>query len=265
MAFRQVFVSSKRSNPKADAEAMLPRLVASALMLGDGDPLLLPETFGPTPLSQIDAQFGEGFASELGKVAPGHWAGPLKSAYGFHLVLVTSERSRRSSRSSTMFAMRFSGNGSLPDGNRGRRAIPETSRPLSRADRRPGLDPRGTMKLASTILLVLADFLPSSVRARSSARLSGAPRDRAGRVLDVMEGASARRLSPRHRAGLSAVLRQLGEPITTLADNASIERGRIRCDSPWREREFSFAIWKRRRPTFWQGSRRPMVRSRPNG
>jgi parvulin-like peptidyl-prolyl cis-trans isomerase-like protein len=91
ISFRQVFLSSKRSNPKADAEALLPQLVASGPnVVGGGDPLLLPETFGLTPLSQIDAQFGEGFASELSKVAPGHWAGPLKSAYGFHLVLVTA-------------------------------------------------------------------------------------------------------------------------------------------------------------------------------
>jgi PPIC-type PPIASE domain len=91
ISFRQVFLSSKRSNPKADAEALLPQLVAFGPNVeGGGDPLLLPETFGLTPLSQIDAQFGEGFASELSKVAPGHWAGPLKSAYGFHLVLVTA-------------------------------------------------------------------------------------------------------------------------------------------------------------------------------
>ena len=90
ISFRQVFLSSKRSHPKADAEALLPQLVASGPNVqASGDPLLLPESFGLTPLSQIDAQFGEGFASELSQVSPGHWAGPLKSAYGFHLVLVT--------------------------------------------------------------------------------------------------------------------------------------------------------------------------------
>ena len=90
-AFRQVFVSASRSNPQADAEAMLPRLVAlgPAADVG-GDPLLLPETFGPTPLGQIAAQFGDSFARELAVAAPGHWIGPLRSAYGFHLVLVTA-------------------------------------------------------------------------------------------------------------------------------------------------------------------------------
>jgi len=91
ISFRHVFLSSKRSNPKADAEALLSRLVVSGSNVeGGSDPLLLPETFGLTPLSQMDAQFGEGFASQLSKVEPGHWAGPLKSAYGFHLVLVTA-------------------------------------------------------------------------------------------------------------------------------------------------------------------------------
>jgi parvulin-like peptidyl-prolyl isomerase len=90
-AFRQVFVSASRSNPQADAEAMLPRLVAlgPAADLG-GDPFLLPETFGPTPLSHIAAQFGDSFGRELAAAAPGHWIGPLKSAYGYHLVLVAT-------------------------------------------------------------------------------------------------------------------------------------------------------------------------------
>jgi hypothetical protein len=91
ISFRHVFLSSKRTNPEADAEALLPQLVASGPNVeGGGDPLLLPETFGLMPLSQIDAQFGEGFARELSKLEPGHWAGPLKSAYGFHLVFVTA-------------------------------------------------------------------------------------------------------------------------------------------------------------------------------
>jgi hypothetical protein len=91
ISFRQVFLSSKRSDPKADAEALLLQLVASGPNAErGGDSLLLPEVFGLTPLSQIDAQFGEGFASELSKVERGHWVGPLKSAYGFHLVWVTT-------------------------------------------------------------------------------------------------------------------------------------------------------------------------------
>jgi hypothetical protein len=89
IAFRQIFVSSKRADPSAQAETVLRQLVA----LGpeakwDGDPLLLPETFGLTPVSQIAAQFGDGFARDLAASPPGNWAGPIKSTYGLHLTLV---------------------------------------------------------------------------------------------------------------------------------------------------------------------------------
>jgi hypothetical protein len=90
-SFRQVFLNSKRTDPKADAEAMLLQLVALGPdAQGGGDPLILPESFNSAAMSQIDAQFGEGFARDLSGVEPGHWAGPIKSAYGFHLVLVTA-------------------------------------------------------------------------------------------------------------------------------------------------------------------------------
>ena len=96
ISFHQVFVSSKRNDPQADAKVMLRHLVAlGPRAQEDGDPLLLPETFGPTPLSQIAAQFGEGFAHDLAAAEPGHWAGPLKSAYGFHLVMVTAAEPAR--------------------------------------------------------------------------------------------------------------------------------------------------------------------------
>ena len=66
IAFRQVFVSSKRADPDADAETVLRQLVAlGAGAKRDGDPFLLPETFGLTPISQVAAQFGDVFAREL--------------------------------------------------------------------------------------------------------------------------------------------------------------------------------------------------------
>ncbi|MGB0058370.1 MAG: peptidylprolyl isomerase [Methyloceanibacter sp.] len=96
ISFRQIFLSTKRDNPKGDAEAMLPQLVAlGPNAQGSGDPLILPESFGSTPFSQIDAQFGGGFARALLQTEPGHWAGPIKSAYGFHLVLVTAVETSR--------------------------------------------------------------------------------------------------------------------------------------------------------------------------
>jgi hypothetical protein len=83
-------VSSKRADPTAQAEMVLRQLVAlGAEAKWDGDPLLLPETFGLTPVGQIAAQFGDGFAADLAASRLGNWVGPLRSAYGLHLVLVT--------------------------------------------------------------------------------------------------------------------------------------------------------------------------------
>lgn len=91
IAFRQVFVSLSRSNSRADAEAMLPRLVGAGDHLEEmGDPLLLPGSFPLTDLRQIRSQFGEAFADGLRAIPTGRWSGPLTSAYGFHLVLVTA-------------------------------------------------------------------------------------------------------------------------------------------------------------------------------
>jgi len=56
-----------------------------------GDPFLLEYRFEATSETEIAKQFGEKFATELGKLAPGEWQGPVESGYGVHLVLV-SER-----------------------------------------------------------------------------------------------------------------------------------------------------------------------------
>ena len=43
------------------------------------------------PASEIARQFGEGFATKLGELQPGHWQGPVESSFGAHLVFI-SER-----------------------------------------------------------------------------------------------------------------------------------------------------------------------------
>ncbi len=54
------------------------------------DTLLLGETFNRTPADRVTALFGEDFARGLAHAVPGQWEGPLRSAYGLHLVLVTA-------------------------------------------------------------------------------------------------------------------------------------------------------------------------------
>jgi hypothetical protein len=92
ISFRQIFVSKGRGGTaEADAQQILARLVTGAPGAEDeGDPLALGEAFSLTPIDQIAAQFGEGFAYELTKAAPKYWVGPLQSPYGLHLVLVTA-------------------------------------------------------------------------------------------------------------------------------------------------------------------------------
>jgi parvulin-like peptidyl-prolyl isomerase len=94
VSFRQVFVSSRRGDgPEADARKILARLAnaqagAQAGSDDEGDPSLLADKFNQTPLSEIGALFGDTLAQALAGIEPGGWAGPLKSAYGFHVVHV---------------------------------------------------------------------------------------------------------------------------------------------------------------------------------
>jgi len=92
ISFRQVFVSTRRGNAaEPDAQQILARLVADTPGAAEqADTLLLGQTFSRTPLDRIAALFGDDFAHGLAGAAPAHWVGPLRSAYGLHLVLVTA-------------------------------------------------------------------------------------------------------------------------------------------------------------------------------
>jgi parvulin-like peptidyl-prolyl isomerase len=92
ISFRQVFVSTRRGNAaEPDARQILARLVADTPGAAEqADTLLLGQTFSRTPLDRIAALFGDDFAHGLADAAPAHWVGPLRSAYGLHLVFVTA-------------------------------------------------------------------------------------------------------------------------------------------------------------------------------
>jgi hypothetical protein len=91
ISFRQVFVSTRRGDAaEPDAQRILANLVTATPGAADeADSLLLGETFSRTPLDRIAALFGDDFAGGLAHAVPAHWVGPLRSAYGLHLVLVT--------------------------------------------------------------------------------------------------------------------------------------------------------------------------------
>jgi hypothetical protein len=94
-SFRHVFLREDRGERlESDAAELLAQLrragpEADVSMLGDG--LLLPGEFTLERQQGVAAQFGSEFAEALDEIAVGAWAGPLRSAYGLHLVLV-SER-----------------------------------------------------------------------------------------------------------------------------------------------------------------------------
>jgi hypothetical protein len=91
VSFRQILVSDSRgATAEHDAQLLLTKLVAArSADLEAGDPSLLPESLEAVPLSRVSDEFGAEFARSLAGVKPRQWTGPLRSAYGYHLVFVT--------------------------------------------------------------------------------------------------------------------------------------------------------------------------------
>ncbi|PDT72645.1 peptidylprolyl isomerase [Bradyrhizobium sp. C9] len=54
-----------------------------------GDRFLLGQSFADVPVDELGRLFGEGFAGELSQLPLGSWAGPIRSAYGFHFIKLT--------------------------------------------------------------------------------------------------------------------------------------------------------------------------------
>lgn len=92
-SLRQVFFSTDARGKSAqqDAEQAL-------LLLQTGDPLINPESLGDPislphglekeSLSAIAAQFGRDFSTALTDAGQDGWQGPIRSAYGLHLVII---------------------------------------------------------------------------------------------------------------------------------------------------------------------------------
>ncbi len=91
--FSQVYLDPARhgENLARDAARVLARLQRvgpNADVSALGDSFLLESTFQSAPAGEIAKQFGEPFATTLGRLSPGQWQGPIESGYGVHLVLV---------------------------------------------------------------------------------------------------------------------------------------------------------------------------------
>jgi parvulin-like peptidyl-prolyl isomerase len=58
----------------------------------ESDPALINDTFTDVDAQAVSGLFGPDFARSLFDLPAGAWAGPIKSAYGVHLVQVTQTR-----------------------------------------------------------------------------------------------------------------------------------------------------------------------------
>jgi hypothetical protein len=93
--FSHVFFDpQRRSEAEADALAALAELtdvLAEADADQFGDRLMLPRHFARLSPAEVTHRFGRDFASALFTFDPGQWQGPIRSAFGLHLVLVQEE------------------------------------------------------------------------------------------------------------------------------------------------------------------------------
>jgi parvulin-like peptidyl-prolyl isomerase len=97
VSFQQLFFDSERRGESAqrDAERTLAELRTAAgtvYVERVGDPTMLPQGLTGAAPQEITGAYGEQFAEQLERCPTGAWCGPVRSAYGLHLVRVT-ERS----------------------------------------------------------------------------------------------------------------------------------------------------------------------------
>ena len=92
ITFRQVFFSpQRRSAAEADAAAALIRVSAAGVPV-EGDPMLLDDRYEDIDRPAVTSLFGPDFAQAVFAASPSSWSGPVKSAYGLHLVHLTHLR-----------------------------------------------------------------------------------------------------------------------------------------------------------------------------
>ena len=91
--FQHIFFSfdsnTNRGNSEILASQLLEKLGSEKTYPVDsGDPFLLGVQFRAQSLVKLANNFGEQFANQISAIEPGHWAGPISSNYGHHLVWI---------------------------------------------------------------------------------------------------------------------------------------------------------------------------------
>jgi hypothetical protein len=92
-SFSQVFLDRQAQGGALEAQAakLLAALEAPGSTLDTqplGDSRMLPARLDDAARSDVEAQFGAGFAAHMEELEPGRWHWPVESAYGPHLVRV---------------------------------------------------------------------------------------------------------------------------------------------------------------------------------
>lgn len=96
------FSSDRRGNAREDAAEALVELQGMVAKSGGGsgsdrgssfagDPFMLPYHFAGQASQEVSRHFGDEFAAGLSKLPIGEWSGPVRSAYGWHLVRLTQK------------------------------------------------------------------------------------------------------------------------------------------------------------------------------
>ncbi len=95
--FTHVYLSNDRGEQiEADAAALLATLRETSCDPTElGDMFLGPRAFTDESWESVASQFGSEFPRQLDALAIGEWAGPIRSGYGAHLVLVAAHSEGR--------------------------------------------------------------------------------------------------------------------------------------------------------------------------
>lgn len=93
-SFRHLYFSPDRRAQRAheDAARALAKIAGQPMdspkAAAQGDPFMFQDYYGDRGQDEVARTFGAGFAQALFRQAPGAWAGPIESGYGWHLVWV---------------------------------------------------------------------------------------------------------------------------------------------------------------------------------
>lgn len=96
MSFSHIFLDPQKRGPALeDNAALILEQLAAADAVSDpsslGDSLLIPPFINLMTSSEISRSFGEAFSNAILDLQPGSWTGPVRSGYGYHLVMITEK------------------------------------------------------------------------------------------------------------------------------------------------------------------------------